>query len=73
MCNRNYLISLTRLLNNRHWNSSILWKMIELIINDLLEREDNDLSYNVFKEIYRYAKKCKSLTELEDFLDKFAY
>lgn len=73
MSNRNYLISLTRLLNNRHWNSSILWKMIELIINDLLEREDNDLSYNVFKEIYTYAKNCKSLTELEDFLDKFSY
>lgn len=47
--------------------------MIELIINDLLEREDNDLTYNVFKDIYRYAKKCKSLAELEDYLDKFSY
>lgn len=73
MNSRNYLISLTRLLNNRHWNSSILWKMIELIVNDLLEREDNNLTYNVFKDIYRYAKNCKSLTELEDFLDKFSY
>ena len=73
MNKRNYLISLTRLLNNRHWNSSILWKMIELIINDLLEREDNNLTYNVFKDIYSYAKKCKSMTEFEDYLDKFAY
>lgn len=73
MNKRNYLISLTRLLNNRHWNSSILWKMIELIINDLLEREDNNLTYNVLKDIYSYAKKCKSLTEFEDYLDKFAY
>lgn len=69
----NYLISLTRLLNNRHWNSSILWKMIELIINDLLEREDNDLTHSVFKDIYRYAKKCKSLAELEDYLDFLSY
>lgn len=73
MKNKNYLRSLVILLNNRHWNSSILWKMIELIINDLLEREDNNLAYNVFKGIYRYAKKCKSLTELEDYLDKFSY
>lgn len=73
MNNRNYLISLTRLLNNRHWNSSILWKMIELIINDLLEREDNDLTYKVFKDIYHYAKNCKSLNELEDFLDHLSY
>ena len=73
MKNKNYLRSLIILLNNRHWNSSILLKMIELIINDLLEREDNNLAYNVFKDIYRYAKKCKSLTELEDYLDKFSY
>ena len=73
MKSRNYLISLTALLNKRHWNSSMLWKMIELTINDLLEREDNNLAYNVFKDIYRYAKNCKSLTELEDYLDKFSY
>ena len=73
MKNKNYLRSLVILLNNRHWNSSILWKMIELTINDLLEREDNNLAYNVFKDIYRYAKNCKSLTELEDYLDKFSY
>lgn len=73
MKNKNYLRSLVILLNNRHWNSSILWKMIELTINDLLEREDNNLAYNVFKDIYNYAKKCKSLAELEDYLDKFSY
>ena len=73
MKNKNYLRSLIILLNNRHWKSSILLKMIELIINDLLEREDNNLAYNVFKNIYSYAKKCKSLTELEDYLDKFSY
>ena len=73
MKNKNYLRSLVILLNNRHWNSSILWKMIELTINDLLEKEDNNLAYNVFKDIYRYAKNCKSLTELEDYLDKFSY
>ena len=73
MKSRNYLISLTTLLNNRHWNSSMLWKMIELIVKDLLEKEDNDLTYNVFREIYRYARKCKSLTDLENFLDKFSY
>lgn len=73
MKNKNYLRSLVRLLNNRHWNSSMLWKMIELTINDLLEREDNNLAYNVFKDIYNYAKKCKSLTELEDYLDIYKY
>lgn len=73
MRSRNYLISLTTLLNNRHWNSSMLWKMIELIVKDLLEKEDNDLTYNVFRDIYLYARKCKSLTDLENFLDKFSY
>ena len=73
MKSRNYLRTLTVLLKKRHWNSSILWKMIELIVKDLLEKEDNDLTHNVFKDIYLYAKKCKSLTDLENFLDKFAY
>ena len=73
MKSRNYLISLTTLLNNRHWNSSMLWKMIELIVKDLLEKEDNDLTYNVFRDIYLYARKYKSLTDLENFLDKFSY
>ena len=73
MKSRNYLRSLTVLLKKRHWTSSILWKMIELIIKDLLEKEDNDLTHNVFRDIYSYAKKCKSLTDLENFLDKFAY
>lgn len=73
MKSRNYLVSLTVLLNKRHWNSSMLRKMIELIIKDLLEKEDNDLTHNVFRDIYSYAKKCKSLTDLENFLDKFSY
>ena len=73
MKSRNYLRSLTVLLNKRHWNSSMLWKMIELIVKDLLEKEDNDLTHNVFRDIYSYARKCKSLTMLEDYLDKFAY
>lgn len=73
MKSRNYLISLTALLNKRHWNSSMLWKMIELIVKDLLEKENNDLTYSVFKDIYSYARKCKSLTDLENFLDKFSY
>ena len=73
MKSRNYLRSLTVLLNKRHWNSSMLWKMIELIVKDLLEKEDSDLTYNVFRDIYSYARKCKSLTDLENFLDKFAY
>lgn len=73
MKSRNYLIALTTLLNKRHWNSSMLWKMIELIVKDLLEKEDNDLTYSVFRDIYSYARKCKSLTDLENFLDKFSY
>ena len=73
MKSRNYLRLLVRLLNKRHWNSSMLRKVIELTINDLLEKEDSNLAYNVFKDIYCYAKNCKSLTELEDYLDKFSY
>lgn len=44
-----------------------------MIVEDLIDRDDNKLSYSVFKEIYSYAKNCKTLTELEDFLDKFSY
>lgn len=44
-----------------------------MIVEDLINRDDNTLSYSVFKEIYGYAKNCKSLSELEDFLDKFSY
>lgn len=51
----------------------MLWKMVELIVKDLLEKEDNDLTHNVFMNIYSYARKCKSLAELEDYLDKFTY
>ena len=73
MNNRNYLRTLTVLLKKRHWNSSMLWKMLDLIVKDLLEKEDHDLTYSVFREIYLYARKCKSLAELEDYLDKFSY
>lgn len=69
---RNYLLALTRLLKRRKWHSDILWKIIELIIKDLSARDDA-LSHNVFKDIYGYALKCKTMTELEDFLDKFLY
>lgn len=44
-----------------------------MIVEDLIERNDNALTYEVFKEIYSYAKNCKTLTELEDFIDKFVY
>lgn len=30
-------------------------------------------SVQVFKEIYKYATKCKTYTEFENFLDKFTY
>ena len=73
MNSRNYLRTLTVLLKKRHWNSSMIWKMIELIVKDLLEKEDNDLTHNVFRDIYCYARKCKSLTDFENFLDKFSY
>lgn len=73
MIKRNYMMSLTKLLNKRSWNNNLIWQMLDMIIRDLCERENNDLTYNVFKDIYLYAKKCKSLAELEDYLDKFAY
>lgn len=70
---RNYLLALTRLLKRRKWHSDILWKMIEQIIKDLTQRDDNALSYKVFKDIYDYALKCKTMTELEDLIDTFTY
>lgn len=73
MIQRNYMMSLTHLLTRRNWHSIILWKMIDMIVEDLIERNDNALTYEVFKEIYSYAKNCKTLTELEDFVDKFVY
>lgn len=73
MNNRNYMMSLTKLLNKRSWNNNLIWQMLDMIIRDLCEREDNDLAYSVFKDIYRYAKKCNTVTEFEDYLDKFSY
>lgn len=73
MNNRNYLLLLTRLLCRRKWQSVILFKMIDMIVYDLIQRDDNDLSFEVLRKIYKYAKNCNSLTELEDFLDTFSY
>ena len=66
-------MSLTKLLNKRSWNNNLIWQMLDMIIRDLCERDDNNLTYNVFKDIYRYAKKCNTATEFEDYLDKFSY
>ena len=65
---RNYLILLNALLKKRKWNRPLIWKMLELIA---LELNDNkEKSFLVFKEIYKYAVKCESYKELENFLDK---
>lgn len=66
---RNYLILLNALLRKRHWDSPIIWKMLELIALEL--NDDTEKSYTAFKEIYKYAVKCESYTELEEFLDKY--
>ena len=66
-------MSLTKLLNKRSWNNNLIWQMLDMIIRDLCERDDNNLTYSVFKDIYRYAKKCNTVTEFEDYLDKFSY
>lgn len=42
--------------------------MIELIAIEL--NGDKEKSFSTFKEIYKYAVKCESYTELENFLDK---
>ena len=73
MIQRNYMLSLTKLLNKRSWNNNLIWQMLDMIIKDLYERDDNNLTFRVFQEIYRYAKKCNTTDEFEDFLDKFAY
>lgn len=73
MIQRNYMMLLTKLLNKRSWNNNLIWQMLDMIIRDLCERDDNNLTFKVLQDIYRYAKKCKSLAELEDFLDKFSY
>lgn len=64
---RNYLILLNALLKKRQWNRPLIWKMLELIALEL--DADKEKSFTIFKEIYKYAVKCKSYTELENFLD----
>ena len=66
---RNYLILLNALLKKRQWNRPLIWKMLELIALEL--DGDKEKSFTTFKEIYKYAVKCKGYTELEEFLDKY--
>ena len=66
---RNYLLLLNALLKKRKWNRPIIWKMLELIALEL--NGDTEKSFLAFKEIYKYAVKCESYTELEEFLDKY--
>ena len=68
---RNYLLLLNALLKKRQWNRPLIWKMLELIALEL--NGDTEKSFSTFKEIYKYAVKCKGYTELEDYLDKFTY
>lgn len=68
---RNYLILLNALLKKRQWNRPLIWKMLELIALEL--DGDKEKSFSTFKEIYKYAVKCESYTELGDYLDKFTY
>ena len=60
---------LNALLKKRKWNRPLIWKMLELIALEL--NDDKEKSFSTFKEIYKYAVKCESYTELENFLDKF--
>lgn len=60
---------LNALLQKRKWNRHVIWKMIELIAIEL--NGDKEKSFLTFKEIYKYAVKCESYTELEEFLDKY--
>ena len=66
---RNYLLLLNALLKKRKWNRPLIWKMLELIALEI--NDDKEKSFSTFKEIYKYAVKCESYTELENFLDKF--
>lgn len=66
---RNYLLLLNALLKKRKWNRPLIWKMLELIAIEL--NGDTEKSFSTFKEIYKYAVKCESYTELEEFLDKY--
>ena len=69
---RNYLILLNALLKKRKWNRPLIWKMLELIALELKSdsKDDKEKSFTTFKEIYKYAVKCESYKELENFLDK---
>ena len=64
---RNYLLLLNALLKKRKWNRPLIWKMLELIALEL--NGDKEKSFTIFKEIYKYAVKCDSYTELEEYLD----
>ena len=66
---RNYLLLLNALLKKRKWNRPIIWKMLELIALEFNGHPEK--SFLAFKEIYKYAVKCESYTELEEFLDKY--
>ena len=72
---RNYLLLLNALLKKRKWNRPIIWKMLELIAlelkDDSKDGTQSEKSFLAFKEIYKYAVKCESYTELEEFLDKY--
>ena len=71
---RNYLLLLNALLKKRKWNRPLIWKMLELIALELNGDSKSDTpekSFLAFKEIYKYAVKCESYTELEEFLDKY--
>jgi len=70
---KNYLIPLTKALHKKDWDSDILWKMITMIAEDTMKKGGLDLSHEVFKRIYNYSNRCKSLTELEDYLDRLQY
>lgn len=62
---------LNALLKKRQWNRPLIWKMLEFIALEL--DGDKEKLFTAFKEIYKYALKCESYTELEDYLDKFTY
>lgn len=68
---RNYLLLLNALLRKRHWDSPIIWKMLELIALEL--DADKEKSFTTFKEIYKYAVKCKGYTELVTYLDECTF
>ncbi len=44
-----------------------------MIAEDTSEKGGLDLSYKVFKRIYHFAVRCKSLSELEDYIDRLQY